>query len=522
MERMSPLDATFLHLEDGVVHMHIASCAIMEGPPPPYEDLVELFEGKLHLVPRYRQVVRTVPGSLGRPVWVDDPHFRIDYHVRHSALPPPGDAEALRNLMGRLMSQQLDRNRPLWEAWMVEGLADGTWALISKVHHCMVDGVSGTDLMALILDADRDAALLEPQSWSPDPMPTGGDLVRDAMRETMVSPAEVGRWVRSATRHPRRIAGELSELLQGARAMGSRLRPNTPLSIDGPIGPHRRWAWANTTLDEVRAVKSVFGGTVNDVVLAAITHGFRQLLLERGDPVDDQVVRTLVPVSVRARGDRSLNNQVSGLIAELPVGIVDPVEALASIRSQMQGLKESHQAVAASALTDLAEFAPPVLLSLGLRTAAVVLHRASQRSVNTVTTNVPGPQYPIYACGREMLEYYPFVPIAASIRVGVAILSYNRKLAFGITGDWDTMPDVDVLADGITAGMAELLAAAAAAAAAGSAAPTAPPRAKPAKPAVKKAPAKKAPAKKAPAKSTKSTRATKATRPPRAPAAARR
>jgi WS/DGAT/MGAT family acyltransferase len=468
MERMSPLDATFLHVEDGISHMHIASCAIMEGPPPPYEHIVELFRSKLALVPRYRQRVRFVPGGLGRPVWVDDPHFRLDYHVRHTALPPPGRAEDLRNLMGRLMSQQLDRHRPLWETWVVEGLEDGTWALISKVHHCMVDGISGTDLMAVVLDQQRTPDPPAADHWEPRPEPSDAELVRHALAETLASPTELGRWVRSATRQPRRLAAEAAVLLQGARSMGGRLRPNVELSIEGPIGPHRRWAWARTTLDEIKVVRSALGGTVNDVVLAAITRGFRDLLMSRGDPVDGVVVRSLVPVSVRAREDHTLNNQVSAMIAELPVGIADPVERLESIQAQMQSLKESHMADAFKSLTDLGELTPPMFLGLGLRAATALLRRLPQRSVNTVTTNVPGPQVPLYACGREMLHYYPFVPISHGVRTGVAILSYNRKITFGITGDWDTVPDVEVLAEGIEAGLAELLACAAAAPSPGS------------------------------------------------------
>jgi len=458
VDRMSPLDATFLHIEDGVNHMHIASCARFAGPAPAYEDLVELFRGKLPLVPRYRQKVRFVPGGIGRPVWVDDPHFRIDYHIRHTALPPPGDDDALRALMGRLMSQQLDRNRPLWETWMVEGLADGNWALISKVHHCMVDGISGTDLMAVVLDMSPEGSPAVADDWHPADEPSDAELVKDAIAETLASPNEMARWARSTLRGPRKMAASARDLVEGAKAMGQRLRPNVPLSIEGTIGPHRRWTWARTSLADVKEIRSALGGTVNDVVLAAITKGFRDLLVSRGDQIDGAVVRTLVPVSVRSSGDHTYNNQVSGMIAELPVGIVDPVERLQAIHGQMAALKDSHQAVAAGVLVGMAGFAPPMLLSMGLRTAVTVMRRMPQRSVNTVTTNVPGPQIPLYACGREMLDYVPFVPLSQGVRTGVAILSYNRQIAFGVTGDWDTVPDIEVLAAGIEAGMQELLA----------------------------------------------------------------
>lgn len=253
------------------------------------------------------------------------------------------------------------------------------------------------------------------------------------------------------------------EVLQGAKAMGQALRPNVELSIEGTIGPHRRWAWARTSLADVKRIRATLGGTVNDVVLAAITSGFRDLLLSRGDEIDGVVVHTLVPVSVRSAGDHTANNQVSGMIAALPVGIADPVERLQAIREQMAGLKDSHQAVAAGALVEMAGFAPPMLLSMGLRTAIGVMRRMPQRSVNTVTTNVPGPQIPLYACGCEMLEYLPFVPLSQGVRTGVAILSYNGKVGFGVTGDWDTVPDVAVLAEGIERCVAELLALAVAA-----------------------------------------------------------
>ena len=456
MDRMSPLDATFLHVEDGINHMHIASCAIFAGPPPPYEELVALFRGKLPLVPRYRQKVRFVPGGLGRPVWVDDPHFRLDYHVRHTALPPPGTRDDLRNLMGRLMSHELDRHRPLWETWMVEGLADGTWALISKVHHCMVDGVSGTDLMAVVLDSSADGTPPVTDHWRPSPEPSDATLVLDALMEPVLRPAELARWGRSIVRTPRRLLDDAGQVLGGLRSLGSTLAPNVELPIEGTIGPHRRWTSVQTTLDEVKQVRAAHGGTVNDVVLAAITGGYRELLLARGEQLDGVVVRTLVPVSVRASGDHTLNNQVASIIAELPVGIDDPIERLHAVRTSMHALKESHQADASRWLFDLADHTPAPVLSVGLRTAVLVMRRMPQRSVNTVTTNVPGPQHALYACGREMLEYLPFVPLAQGLRTGVAILSYHGRIAFGVTADWDTVPDLDVLAHGIEGAMRAL------------------------------------------------------------------
>jgi len=454
MDRMSPLDASFLHIEDAVSHMHIGSVAVFEGPAPRYDQFEAMVAGKLPAVPRYRQKVRFVPLQLGRPLWVDDPHFDLGYHLRHTALAPPGGDHQLRNLVGRLMSQQLDRHKPLWEMWMVEGLEQGHWALVSKVHHCMVDGVSGTDLLAVVLDSEREPASPLPDTWKPAAEPSDVRLVADALVDVVASPYEQLRAARAATRAPRQALGQLAEVAKGLRAWTGVVRPNAPTVLNGPIGPHRRWDWARTTLADVKTVRRGLGGTVNDVVLTVLTRGFRDLLLSRDEDVSGRVVRTLVPVSVRTPGERgTYNNRVSAMIAELPVGIDDPIERLEAIRAQMDDLKESKQAVAGEVLTSLSGFAPSLLLSLGTRVAM----RLPQRNVNTVTTNVPGPQWQLYACGRAMLEAFPFVPLASNVRVGVAIFSYNGMLNYGVTGDRDSAPDIAVLCGGVEAGMTELL-----------------------------------------------------------------
>jgi len=452
---MSPLDASFLHVEDDVNHMHIGSVGIFEGPPPPTTDLQRMVEAKLPDVPRYRQKVRFVPLELGRPVWVDDSDFNLTYHLRRTALPAPGGSGELRTLVGRVMAQQLDRAKPLWEMWVVEGLEDDHWAMISKTHHCMVDGIAGTDLLTAILDKSPDAALPAGDSWVPAQEPSRAQLFRDALTERVSSPYEQLRAVRAAIRRPRQLAERASEIARGAASAAGILRPTPESALNGPIGPHRRWAWARTTLADVKSVRSALGGTVNDIVLSVITRGFRDLLVGRGEDVSDRVVRTLVPVSVRTPGERGeYNNKVSGIIAELPVRIEDPYERLVSIREQMDKLKTSGQAVAAEVLTSMSGFAPPMLLALGTRVATRFM--GGSRNVNTVTTNVPGPQFPLYACGRQMLEAFPYVPLAAPVRIGIAIFSYNGNLAFGVTGDWETATDIDVLCRGIEDGMREL------------------------------------------------------------------
>jgi WS/DGAT/MGAT family acyltransferase len=457
---LSPQDASFLHIEDDVSHMHIASVAIFEGPPPPFSEIVAMVDAKLGLVPRYRQIVKFVPLDLGRPVWVDDPHFNIEYHIRHTALPTPGGESELRKLVGRVMGQQLDRSKSLWEIWVVEGLEDGRWAMLSKTHHAMVDGVAGTDLLAVIMDlspdVERPATVTE---WKARPSPTGGELARDALINLARSPYEVFRAARASTRVVRQTLTQAREVGSGVVAMAGLVRPTPVSSLNGPIGPHRRYAWALSSVDDIKKIRKGIGGTFNDVVLASITNGFRELLLSRGEDVD-RVVRTLVPVSVRPRdvtgkavGDGTFENKVSAMFAELPIGIDDPVERLHAITQQMDGLKDSKQAVAGEALTSMSGFAPPMLLAMGMRLAT----RAAQRNVNTVTTNVPGPQFPLYGAGRKMIRAFPYVPLGGQIRIGIAIFSYNGEVNYGITGDFDTTPDLDVLAGAIEDGMSQML-----------------------------------------------------------------
>jgi diacylglycerol O-acyltransferase len=459
LDRLSPLDASFLHVEDDVSHMHIASVGIFEGPPPGFAEVVDMVRGKLPLVPRYRQVVRFVPFQLGRPVWADDPTFDIEYHMRHTALPAPGGDQELRALVGRVMAQQLDRTKPLWEMWVVDGLRDGRWAVLSKTHHALVDGVAGTDLLAVVMDTSPVPSPPVPDDWAPHPPPGGAQLALDAARGLVTSPYEQLRAVRAGTRVPRLALRQMGDAVRGLSSMAGVIRPTPLSSLNGPLGPHRRYAWAETSVDAIKRVRKSVGGAFNDVVLAAITNGFRALLLHRGESVD-RVVRTLVPVSVRARspvgravGDGTLQNKVSAMFAELPVGIDDPAERLRVISVQMDGLKESKEAVAGEVLTSLSGFAPPMLLALGMRLAT----RVPQRNVNTVTTNVPGPQFPLYVAGRRMVAAYPYVPLAGQVRIGVAIFSYDGQVTFGITGDWETTADLDVLTRGIEDGMAQML-----------------------------------------------------------------
>ena len=457
MNTMSALDALFLFAEDGTTHLHIGSCGVFVGPAPSMDELNALIASKLHLAHRFRQKVRLVPGGLGRPVWVDDTGFDLGYHVRHSALPPPGNAQDLDNLMGRLMSQELDRSRPLWEMWLVEGLPHAQWALISKVHHCMVDGVSGTDLMTVLMDATPDVPITPSPPWTADPEPSDVRLMLDAVAGLALAQGrQVVSLVRGAS-SPGTTLRRLTDTVAGFRSFGRRIKtPAVPLSIEGSIGSHRRWAVARCTLADTKAIRLVFGGSVNDVLLTAITAGFRDLLVRRGDVVDDATISSLVPVSIRSGDDHTYNNQVSMMIAELPVGVADPLDRLNAVKAGMAEVKQSNQATAGAAAFDVVDLMPPALFVAAVRAAMSILRRTPQRTINTVTTNVAGPPYPLFALGREMVEYLPFVPLSPGMRIGVAILSYNGRLAFGITGDYDSAPDVQTMAEGIEAAIAEL------------------------------------------------------------------
>jgi diacylglycerol O-acyltransferase len=458
VDRLSPQDAAFLHIENDVNHMHFGSVAVFEGPVPGYAEFEAMIAGKLPLAGRYRQRVRHVPLQLGRPVWTDDPHFRLGYHLRHTALPRPGGRDQLRDLVGRAMSQPLDRSKPLWELWLVEGLDDGHWAVFTKVHHSMVDGIAGTDLLTVLLDDTPEPSSPVPDNWRPPPEPSGLHLAREALVDYVASPYEQWRAASAAASVPLRLGRRLAGTARGLATVPGLARVAPPSSLAGPLGPHRRWGWARVSLSDVRAIRRALGGSVNDVVLAAITRGFRDLIRAHGESPEQTPIRSLVPVSVRRAGEYgSYNNRISAVLAELPVAVEDPVERLAAVRRQMDGLKESRQAVAAETLTSLSGFAPSLLLALGTRVATRALGRFGRGVVNTITTNVPGPRRPLYALGRRMVEACPCVPLVSPMRVGVAVFSYDGKLTFGVTADYDTVPDVEVLCRGIEAGMTELL-----------------------------------------------------------------
>ena len=461
MDRLEPLDALFVEAEDEDENtsMAIASIAVLEGPAPSQKEVLALVQSRLPLVPRYRQKLRTVPFRLGRPVWVDDPDFDLFYHIRRTALPQPGGDQQLAALMARVMSHRLDRDHPLWEYWVVEGLARDRWALISKVHHCMVDGIGGADLYRLLTEVSAEPAqppadLADKKAAQP---PSAVALVAHAAVDMARLPLRQARVLSGAVADPGPAIRQAAVVARALARLSPSVRPAVASSLSGNIGKERRYAWARASLDDVKTIKREFGGTVNDVVLAAISSGFRALLVERGEPLDPHEVPSLVPVSVRAQDDEGgFGNQVSATVADLPVQIDDPVERLIAVRTELDSLKASNEAIIGQALAALGRYSPYMLASWLVRRAFAL----PQREIVTVTTNVPGPREPLYWMGRRLEEIIPYVPIASTVRTGIAIFSYDGNLMFGITADYAANPDVDVLARGIEHGVSELLLAA--------------------------------------------------------------
>jgi diacylglycerol O-acyltransferase len=454
-DRLSPLDASFLHLEDATSHMHMAAALIFAGKSLPYERLLAHIESRLGLVPRYRQRLAEVPLAQARPRWVDDERFDLRYHVRNTALPEPGSEYELQVLAGRVFSHHLRRDRPLWEMWLVEGLDSGRFAILSKTHHALVDGISGLDILSVLFASDDDGS----GPWRPEPVPSSAALVTEALLERATNVGEFLRPVRAAVRRPRKAVNRIVETAVGAGALawaGLKPAPAIPYNA-GEVGPDRRFTWTRASLDEVKVIKNTFGATVNDVVLGVVTLALRRHLIRRGEDIDELELKAFIPVSVRSEDHGGTpGNQVSGMLTTLPVGCADPVRCLATISAQMRVVKQSGQAVGAKALTELSGFAPPTLLHEAFR---LVVTR--QRLVNLVVTNVPGPQFPLYLDGAELTDIFPMVPLGSNLNLGIAIVSYNGTLNFGLVGDFAVMHDLEDLADDVLAALKQLTAAAA-------------------------------------------------------------
>ncbi len=451
-DRLTGLDASFLALEKDGAHMHVGSVLVFEGPAPAYEDFATHIERGLHLVPRYRQRLAFPPLGASRPVWVDDPYFNIGYHVRHTALPAPAGEDQLRRLAGRVFSQQLDREKPLWEIWLVDEVGDNRFALICKTHHALVDGISGVDILTVLFDLSPDPPEPEPAPpWAPRPMPSGADLLASAVAERLMGPVSL---VRSAVAHPEQAgagAGKAAAGLAAMAAAGVAGAPPSPLNVR--IGPHRRFAWAEADLGQFKAIKDTLGGTINDVVLTVVTGALRAHLFRHGRDPEGLELKAMVPISVRADSERgALGNQVAAMYAPLPVGLDDVVERYRFIHGAMKGLKESGQAVGAQAITRLADAAAPTVLSQAARL------QSRQRFFNLTVTNVPGPQVPLYVLGRRLEAFYPKVPLVLNTALGIAIMSYDGRVFFGLLGDYDALADLDALAEDLESAIRELAA----------------------------------------------------------------
>jgi WS/DGAT/MGAT family acyltransferase len=445
----------FLHLENEDTPMHVASVTIFEGSVD-YQAAIDEVARRLHLVPRFRQKLAFVPFSQGRPVWVDDPHFNIAYHVRHTALPEPGDEEQLKRLAGRIMSQHLDRDKPLWEIWLIDKLVGDRFAMIAKTHHCLVDGVSGADLTAVLLDLDEHAPKFESEPWTPKREPSSMTLLSDALRERVTEPVEIARGLRAALRAPRRLAKQGTEFLEAMGALAwAGLNPAPKTDLNVAVGPHRRVEFVRASLADFKAIKNALGGTVNDVVLAVVSGALRRFLINRGVDTRGLELKAMVPMSTRAEGEEgALGNRVTSMAAPLPVYEEEPSLRLSIVKEAMKDVKSSKQAVGAEMIMSLSGFAPPTILGQASRL------QAQQRLVNLLVTNVPGPQLQLYSQGHKLLDLFPMAPLGSNQALNVAVMSYNGQLGFGLLADYDALPDLAVFAEGLEKSIAELMEAA--------------------------------------------------------------
>ena len=456
-DRLSAIDASFLHQEKEASHMHVGALVVFEGPAPERDDFRAHLESRLRLVPRYRQKLAFPRLEMGRPFWVDDPSFNIDYHMRHTALPKPGSDEQLRHLVGRIFSQRLDRSKPLWELWVVQGLEKGRFAIISKTHHALVDGVSGVDIATVLFDLSAvPAELPADEGWSAEPEPSGADLVAEGVKGLVKTPFELAGRALGAAQRPGETLERVREAAEGVgEVVWAGLNPAPDVPLNTKIGPHRRIWWVQSRLADFKEIKNALGGTVNDAVLTVVAGALGRWLRDRGVRTEGLELRALVPVSIRTEHDRGeLGNRIAAMRGPLPVYVGDPVERLVTVREAMGSLKESKQALGAEVIAGLQDFAPPTLLAQASRL------NFSTRLFNLIVTNVPGPQFPLYLLGREMERIVPIAFLPENHALAIAIMSYNGKVDFGLLADYDAMPDLEAFGGYLEQSLAELLKAA--------------------------------------------------------------
>lgn len=468
-ERLSAMDAMFLEIEDRAVHMHIGSVALFDAAPLLHqgggldvERILAFIEAQLHKAPRLRQKLATIP-RFERPVWVDDRSFNLLYHVRHTALPQPGDVRQLKRLAGRILSQQLDRGKPLWETWLVEGVEGDRFGVVTKLHHCMADGISSGDLLSMMMGTNPDYAPGPMPTWIPRVPPGDARLVADELARRATGPLVLANRLRqefSGGRHTRSDAGEptdsgdllgfVRDAARGAwRAAQAGLRPRSETPLNVEIGPHRRFDWTQLPLDEVKRIGHAAGGTVNDVVLGVVAGAVRSFLGRRGAGVPESEFRVAVPVNLRSQSDRGvLGNRVASLVVTLPIAEADPWRRLLCVAETTKDLKRSGETQTVDLVARVADFLPLDVIAR--------ISRAGSELVNMVVTNVPGPPVPVYLLGAHMLESYPVVPLTPHDALNIALFSYEGALYWGFNADWEALPDLHEFVESVPAGFEEL------------------------------------------------------------------
>ncbi len=455
-QRLSGLDASFLYLERPAMHMHVGGVSVLDPSNLPggklaFDELARVITSRLHLVPRFREKVVEVPWNAARPVWIDDAEFDVEFHIRRAALPTPGGRKELADFVQRVASRPLDRSKPLWEMYLIEGMEDGLVALLTKVHHAMIDGISGIDIATVLFDFSPEPQMPVPQPWVPEQEPSRQQLFQTAVAEQLRNPlALLGETMNALVRTPVRLAGGIGRSLGGVREiLGLGQPPKGP--FDGRVGPNRRFAMADSPVERFKAIKNAAGGTVNDVVLAVVAGALSKLMKARHETTRGRTLRAMVPVSVRADDEKmALGNRVSMIFVDLPVGPVDPVNRLHRVSAATKDLKESMMAIGADTIMNLSTYAPPTLHAM----AARLVSRGHW--FNVVVSNVPGPQVPMYIAGARLLAAYPVMPTAENVGLSIAVTSLAGTMGFGFTGDWDLVPDIDYLAASLEESVDEL------------------------------------------------------------------
>jgi diacylglycerol O-acyltransferase / wax synthase len=451
-ERLSGLDASFLYLEKPGVHMHVAGVSVFgpreDGRRLTYDDVEEVVEARLRLAPPLRRKILPVPGNISRPVWVDDDRFDLHFHLRHASIPSPGGRFELERAVGRVLSRALDRTKPLWELYVFEGLADDRTAVLLKLHHAMADGIGGMMIASALFDLAPDAPVGSPdEPWIPEPAPATQDLIRDAVQDVVLHPIQ--RFAHAA-RQPRLLAETVAATAGAIRTTaGMGAPPRGP--FDGRVGPNRRFATAERPFEVFRAIKHALDGTVNDVVLTAVAGGVHALLESRGESTRGRTLRAMVPVSVRSHGERGdTGNRVAPVFVDVPVGRMAARTRLRRVRAATARIKDTGMAVGADTIIGLGAYAPPALHA----TAARLIAQAHW--CNLVVSNIPAPQVPLYLAGARLEASYPAMNLKEGCGLSVACTSAAGTMAFGLSADWDIVPDLDVLARGIEAAIDDL------------------------------------------------------------------